>query len=80
MERFDRQPSDYRESVLPASCRKRVSIEAGITTLWTRYVGLDGKSIGTDDFGLSAPGDIVMEKFGITSENVEVVAKSLLAS
>mgnify|MGYP006082584281 CR=1 FL=1 len=80
MERFDRQPSDYRESVLPASCRKRVSIEAGITTLWTRYVGLDGKSIGTDDFGISAPGDIVMEKFGITSENVEVVAKSLLAS
>lgn len=76
-ERFDRQSAEYKESVLPASCTKRVAIEAGVTGLWYKYTGLDGKVIGTDKFGFSAPGDTVMEAFGITASNLVNVAKSL---
>jgi transketolase len=76
-ERFERQPQSYRDEVLPPSCTKRVSIEAGITFGWEKFVGLNGKSLGTDHFGISAPGDIVMEKFGMTAENVVKTAKSL---
>ena len=68
MERFDRQSDDYRESVLPAAVTKRVAIEAGVTGLWYKYVGLEGKVLGIDRFGISAPGDIVMEELGITAE------------
>ena len=75
--RFDAQPKDYRESVLPSSCRKRVAIEAGVTGLWSKYVGLDGKVIGIDRFGLSAPGNIAMKELGITTEAVVAAAKSL---
>lgn len=74
---FDRQSADYKESVLPSSCTKRVAIEAGITGLWYKYVGLNGKVIGTDKFGFSAPGDTVMKAFGINAENVVATAKSL---
>jgi len=76
-ERFDRQSEEYKAEVLPASCTKRVAIEAGVTPLWYKYVGLDGKVIGTDKFGFSAPGDTVMKEFGITAENLVAVAKSL---
>jgi transketolase len=75
--RFDAQPADYRESVLPSSCRKRVAIEAGVTALWSKYVGLDGKVVGIDRFGLSAPGNIAMKELGITAESVVAAAKSL---
>jgi len=75
--RFDAQPKDYRESVLPSSCRKRVAIEAGVTALWSKYVGLDGKIVGIDRFGLSAPGNIAMKELGITAESVVAAAKSL---
>jgi transketolase len=68
MERFDRQDAAYKESVLPAACRKRVAMEAGVTTMWYKYVGLDGKVIGVDRFGFSAPGDIVMEGLGMTAK------------
>lgn len=78
-ERFGRQPAAYREEVLPAACRRRVAIEAGVSTLWHRYVGLDGRVIGIDRFGLSAPGGTVMKKLGITAEAV-VVAVSALSS
>jgi len=44
----------YREAILPSSCRKRVAIEAGVTALWSKYVGLEGKVVGIDRFGLSA--------------------------
>lgn len=74
---FDRQPDDYRESVLPAACRKRIAIEAGISKLWYKYVGLDGKVIGTDDFGFSAPGDVVLRAMGISVENLVAQAKTL---
>lgn len=75
--RFDAQSKDYRESVLPSSCRKRVAIEAGVTGLWSKYVGLDGKVVGIDRFGLSAPGNIAMKELGITTEAVVAAAKSL---
>ena len=75
--RFDAQPKEYRESILPSSCRKRVAIEAGVTGLWSKYVGLDGKTVGIDRFGLSAPGNIAMKELGITAENMVAAAKSL---
>jgi len=75
--RFDRQPAEYRESVLPSSCRKRVAVEAGVTGLWSKYVGLDGKVIGIDRFGLSAPGPVVFKELGLTAEAVVAAAQSL---
>lgn len=76
-ERFDRQSAEYKESVLPSTCVKRVAIEAGVTGLWHKYTGLNGKVIGTDKFGFSAPGEVVMNAFGINTDNVVAVAKSL---
>jgi transketolase len=76
-ERFNRQPANYREEVLPHSCRKRVAIEAGVPEPWYQYVGLDGKVIGLHRFGLSAPGAEVMKEFGIDAQHVIDAAKSL---
>jgi len=76
-ERFARQSDEYREEVLPKSCRRRVAIEAGVPDVWYRYVGLDGKVIGLHRFGLSAPGAQVMKEFGIDAEHVIAAAKSL---
>ncbi len=76
-ERFARQSAEYKESVLPAACRKRVAIEAGVTGLWYQFVGLDGKVIGIDRFGISAPGGTVMKELGITAEAVVAAAQSL---
>ncbi len=78
-ERFERQPAAYREEVLPRACRRRVSIEATVTSTWAPYVGLDGASIGIDRFGLSAPGAEVMKELGITAAHVVSVAKALAA-
>jgi transketolase len=75
--RFDRQPAEYREQVLPSSCRRRVSIEATVPSTWARYVGLDGISIGIDRFGLSAPGAEVMKELGMTAEHVVEAARQL---
>ena len=76
-ERFERQSDSYREEVLPSACRRRVAIEAGVRDLWYRYVGLDGRVIGLDRFGMSAPGDQVMKEFGIDAAHVVEAAKSL---
>jgi transketolase len=76
-ERFLRQDQSYQEEVLPLSCRKRVAIEAGVTILWHGFVGLDGKVVGIDRFGMSAPGGKVMTELGMTAENVVAAAKSL---
>jgi transketolase len=76
-ERFDRQSAEYRESVLPADCRKRVAIEAGVTGLWYKYVGLDGKVVGIDRFGLSAPAPLAFKELGITTEALLAAAQSL---
>lgn len=77
MEAFARQSKSYQEEVLPSSCAKRVSIEAGVTISWGRYVGLTGKALGTDRFGLSAPGDIALKECGMTKEAVVAAAKAL---
>ena len=77
MERFDRQDADYRESVLPKKFRSRLAVEAGVTDIWRKYVGLDGVVVGIDRFGISAPGDIVMAELGISVENI--VKKAALA-
>lgn len=70
MELFDRQSQSYKDEVLPPSCTKRVSIEAGVTGLWWKYVGTQGTVIGIDRFGISAPGNIVFAELGITSDAV----------
>ncbi len=77
-ERFDRQSADYIESVLPSSCTARVAVEAGVSNTWGKYVGLAGKTVCIDRFGISAPGGQVMEQLGMTAENVAAVAKELL--
>ncbi|MAB75238.1 MAG: transketolase [Verrucomicrobiales bacterium] len=77
MERFDRQSNDYKESVLPAACTKRVAIEAGVSDPWWKYVGTAGAVIGIDCFGISAPGATVMSELGITPENLVEVANNL---
>ncbi len=74
-ERFERQSAEYRESVLPKACTKRISIEAGVTDLWWKYVGTAGKPLGIDRFGMSAPGDVVMKELGMTKEHVVAAAK-----
>ena len=76
-ERFNREPAEYRDAILPPSCRKRVSIEAGVTPLWREYVGLDGKVVGIDRFGLSAPAPLAMKELGITADAVFAAANSL---
>ena len=76
-ERFNREPAEYRDAILPPSCRKRVSIEAGVTPLWREYVGLDGKVVGIDRFGLSAPAPLAMKELGITADAVVAAANSL---
>ncbi|MFC3814809.1 transketolase [Lysobacter sp. GCM10012299] len=74
---FDRQDAEYRESVLPRDCRKRVAIEAGVTGFWHKYVGLDGAVIGIDDFGASAPAEKLFPEFGFTVEKVVEAARAL---
>jgi transketolase len=76
-ERFNRQSQEYKNEVLPPDVRKRVAIEAGVTPLWREYVGLDGKVIGIDRFGISAPGNTVMKELGITADAVVAAARSL---
>jgi transketolase len=75
--RFERQPAAYRAEVLPKSCRRRVSIEATVTSTWAKYVGLDGVSIGIDRFGMSAPGGTVMKELGMTADAVVAAVKTL---
>jgi len=77
-ELFAAQDPTYREQVLPAACTKRVSMEAGSTFGWERYVGLEGIALGMDEFGASAPAGELMQHFGFTVENMVAVAKQLL--
>ena len=75
-ERFNRQSAEYRESVLPADCTDRTAIEAGVSMTWGHYIGLQGKTVCIDRFGLSAPGGTVMKTLGLSVENVVKVAQS----
>ena len=77
-ELFQDQDESYRDSVLPKAVKKRISVEAGVTFGWCRYVGDEGVAIGIDTFGASAPGPVCMEKFGFTVDNVVAKAKALL--
>ncbi len=74
---FDRQPAEYRESVLPKACRKRVAIEAGVADFWRKYVGLDGAVVGMDGFGASAPAEALFPHFGFTVDAVVAAARAL---
>jgi transketolase len=75
---FAKQPAAYREAVLPAAITARVSIEAGVTFGWQKWVGLQGASVGLDHFGASAPAEVLFEQFGFTVENVVKTAKGVL--
>ena len=74
---FDAQDSEYKESVLPSSVTQRVAIEAAHTDFWYKYVGLNGKVVGMTTFGESAPGNVLLEYFGFTVENVVKTVNSL---
>ena len=74
---FDAQSAEYRESVLPASCRRRLAIEAGVSSFWYRYVGLDGRVLGMDTYGESAPADKLFKYFGFTVANAVSLADSM---
>lgn len=77
-ELFDEQDAAYRESVLPKSVTKRLAVEAGSSFGWCRYLGSEGAMISIDRFGVSAPGNLALEKFGFTVDNVVAKAKELL--
>lgn len=77
VERFNRQSSSYQQNILPETCKKRVAIEAGVSDIWWKYVGSEGAVVGIDRFGISAPGDVVLEKLGMSVENLVATAKSL---
>jgi transketolase len=74
---FDRQPQEYRQSVLPPQLPK-VAVEAGVTDYWRKYVGLEGAVVGLDRFGESAPANDVFKHFGFTPENVAKTVRSVL--
>lgn len=76
-ELFDAQDAVYKEEILPNAVRRRVAIEMAATQSWYKYVGLDGKVIGIDKFGASAPAQTVIDNYGFTVENVKAVVKSL---
>ncbi|HFE5594407.1 TPA: transketolase [Staphylococcus aureus] len=67
---FEQQSEEYKESIIPSSVTKRVAIEMASPLGWHKYVGTAGKVIAIDGFGASAPGDLVVEKYGFTKENI----------
>ncbi|MCU0756227.1 MAG: transketolase [Xanthomonadales bacterium] len=77
--RFDAQPAEYRESVLPKAVRARVAVEAAHVDGWHRYVGLDGEIVGMRGFGASAPEKVCYQQFGITVDAVIAAARRVRA-
>jgi transketolase len=77
---FDAQDDEYKNSILLTDVPARVSVEAGLTLGWSRYVGPTGASIGLDHYGESAPGGRLMEKYGFTGRHVVEVAREVLAN
>jgi transketolase len=78
MEVFDAQSQEYKERVLPDHIRARVAVEAGSSYSWHKYTGLDGKVLGVDSFGASAPAKQLFELYGLTAQNAADAAKELL--
>jgi transketolase len=74
---FAKQDAAYREQVLPPAVTARVSIEAGVTAGWERWIGERGRAIGIDRFGASAPGKVVARKLGISPEAVVEAVKAV---
>jgi transketolase len=79
-ELFERQPEEYRASVLPTSVRARVAVEAGTSLGWRRYVGIDGRIVARREFGASAPLKELLKQFGFTVENVVAAARESMKS
>jgi transketolase len=77
-ELFERQPEEYKNSVLPKSVRNRLAVEAGTSFGWHKYVGMDGEVISIDSFGASAPAKQLFEKYGFSIENVVERARKVL--
>ncbi len=75
---FDAQEASYRESVLPGAVKARVAVEAGVTSYWRKYVGLEGAVVGIDTFGESAPAGVLFKHFGFTVENVVNTVRGVL--
>ncbi len=73
-ELFEMQTEDYRESILPSKIKARVSVEAGISQCWYKYIGDGGEAVSIEKFGASAPEQVLMEQYGITAENVAEVS------
>jgi transketolase len=78
-ELFEDQDQAYRDQVLPPRLAARLAVEAASSFGWSRWVGERGEVVSRDDFGASAPGELVLEKFGFTPDNVADRARSLLA-
>ncbi|MGQ7595672.1 transketolase [Streptococcus suis] len=76
-ELFDAQDAAYKEEILPNAIRRRLAIEMGATQGWYKYVGLDGKVLGIDTFGASAPAQTVIDNYGFTVENVVKLVNEL---
>lgn len=77
MARFDAQSAEYKETILPTAVTKRLAIEMGVSFGWHKYVGLEGDVLSIDTFGASAPGEVVIEKYGFTVKNVVKKVKEL---
>jgi transketolase len=77
-ELFEKQTDDYKKAVLPDSVTNRLAVEAASPFGWDKYVGVNGDVIGIESFGASAPGEVMMEKFGFTVENIANRALSLV--
>ena len=77
-ELFDAQPSEYRNTVLPANITARVAMEAATTLGWERYVGLAGVALGLPHFGASAPAEELYQQFGLTPERMAEEAEKLV--
>jgi transketolase len=77
-ELFESQSADYRDSVIPPDVDARLSVEAGVSLGWAKWVGSRGDSLSIEHFGASAPGATVLEKFGYTADNVTRRARALL--
>ena len=75
---FDGQNSEYKEEILPSAIENRISIEAGSTSHWYKYIGLKGSAIGINSFGESAPGGELLKYFGFTSQNIIEHAEVML--
>ncbi len=77
-ELFEAQDADYKESVLPAGCTRRLSVETGTTHGWEKYTGSQGRTIGINHFGASAPAGTLAKEFGFTADNIYKTAKEML--